>query len=54
MLIDEPAIREGSLLHKEDWQEYLNLTVRAFRISARSAIIIFVMWKTKNHTGTQI
>ncbi len=32
--IDEPAIREGLPLRKEDWQEYLQWAVRAFRISA--------------------
>ena len=32
--IDEPAIREGLPLRKENWEEYLNWAVRAFRISA--------------------
>lgn len=32
--IDEPAIREGLPLHKEEWQNYLNWAVKAFRISA--------------------
>jgi 5-methyltetrahydropteroyltriglutamate--homocysteine methyltransferase len=32
--IDEPAIREGLPLRKENWQEYLTWAVRAFRISA--------------------
>jgi 5-methyltetrahydropteroyltriglutamate--homocysteine methyltransferase len=32
--IDEPAIREGLPLRKENWQEYLEWAVRAFRISA--------------------
>jgi 5-methyltetrahydropteroyltriglutamate--homocysteine methyltransferase len=32
--IDEPAIREGLPLRKEDWQQYLEWAVRAFRISA--------------------
>ncbi|WEK17536.1 MAG: 5-methyltetrahydropteroyltriglutamate--homocysteine S-methyltransferase [Candidatus Pedobacter colombiensis] len=32
--IDEPAIREGLPLRKEDWQIYLEWAVRAFRISA--------------------
>lgn len=32
--IDEPAIREGLPLRKENWQEYLQWAVRAFRISA--------------------
>lgn len=32
--IDEPAIREGLPLRKEDWQHYLNWAVKAFRISA--------------------
>lgn len=35
--IDEPAIREGMPLRKEDWQAYLHWAVRAFRISAASA-----------------
>ena len=32
--IDEPAIREGLPLRKEDWQDYLEWAVEAFRISA--------------------
>lgn len=32
--IDEPAIREGLPLRQEDWQNYLQWAVRAFRISA--------------------
>lgn len=32
--IDEPAIREGLPLRKNDWQTYLNWAVKAFRISA--------------------
>nr|WP_216650531.1 5-methyltetrahydropteroyltriglutamate--homocysteine S-methyltransferase [Mucilaginibacter sp. SG564] len=32
--IDEPAIREGLPLRKNDWESYLNWAVRAFRISA--------------------
>src|SRR6201991_3541928 len=32
--IDEPAIREALPLTKDNWQDYLNWTVRAFRISA--------------------
>ncbi|WP_447642754.1 MULTISPECIES: 5-methyltetrahydropteroyltriglutamate--homocysteine S-methyltransferase [Chitinophagaceae] len=32
--IDEPAIREGLPLRKENWQEYLQWAVRAFRIAA--------------------
>lgn len=32
--IDEPAIREGLPLRKENWQQYLNWAVRAFRISS--------------------
>ncbi|PZF74645.1 5-methyltetrahydropteroyltriglutamate--homocysteine S-methyltransferase [Taibaiella soli] len=32
--IDEPAIREGLPLRKENWQEYLHWAVRAFRIAA--------------------
>src|SRR5690606_28786898 len=32
--IDEPAIREGLPLRKEDWKHYLNWAIKAFRISA--------------------
>jgi 5-methyltetrahydropteroyltriglutamate--homocysteine methyltransferase len=32
--IDEPAIREGLPLHKEDWKEYLNWAVKSFRLAA--------------------
>jgi 5-methyltetrahydropteroyltriglutamate--homocysteine methyltransferase len=32
--IDEPAIREGLPLRKENWQEYLQWAVGAFKISA--------------------
>ena len=32
--IDEPAIREGLPLRKENWPQYLEWAVRAFRISA--------------------
>ncbi|GAB4025853.1 5-methyltetrahydropteroyltriglutamate--homocysteine S-methyltransferase [Spirosoma koreense] len=32
--IDEPAIREGLPLRKEDWAAYLDWAVRAFRVSA--------------------
>lgn len=32
--IDEPAIREGLPLRKENWQDYLNWAVKAFRIAA--------------------
>ncbi|MDO6761569.1 5-methyltetrahydropteroyltriglutamate--homocysteine S-methyltransferase [Tamlana sp. 2_MG-2023] len=32
--IDEPAIREGLPLRKEEWQNYLDWAVKAFRISA--------------------
>ncbi|WP_127132846.1 5-methyltetrahydropteroyltriglutamate--homocysteine S-methyltransferase [Pseudoflavitalea rhizosphaerae] len=32
--IDEPAIREGLPLRRENWSAYLNWAVRAFRISA--------------------
>ncbi|MBX2924356.1 MAG: 5-methyltetrahydropteroyltriglutamate--homocysteine S-methyltransferase [Chitinophagaceae bacterium] len=32
--IDEPAIREGLPLRRENWQEYLQWAVHAFRISA--------------------
>jgi len=31
--IDEPAIREGLPLRKNDWQNYLNWAVKAFKIS---------------------
>lgn len=43
--IDEPAIREGLPLRKENWQEYLQWAVRAFRISASS-----VQDETQIHT----
>lgn len=32
--IDEPAIREGLPLRKDDWQAYLHWAIKAFRISA--------------------
>lgn len=32
--IDEPAIREGLPLRRENWQQYLDWAVRAFRISS--------------------
>ena len=32
--IDEPAIREGLPLRKENWKDYLDWAVKAFRISA--------------------
>jgi 5-methyltetrahydropteroyltriglutamate--homocysteine methyltransferase len=32
--IDEPAIREGLPLRKEEWEKYLDWAVKAFRISA--------------------
>ena len=32
--IDEPAIREGLPLRKENWREYLNWAVKAFKISS--------------------
>jgi 5-methyltetrahydropteroyltriglutamate--homocysteine methyltransferase len=32
--IDEPAIREGLPLRKEEWQNYLDWAIKAFRISA--------------------
>ncbi|MBU2976410.1 5-methyltetrahydropteroyltriglutamate--homocysteine S-methyltransferase [Zobellia sp. B3R18] len=32
--IDEPAIREGLPLRKEDWDTYLHWAIKAFRISA--------------------
>jgi 5-methyltetrahydropteroyltriglutamate--homocysteine methyltransferase len=34
--IDEPAIREGLPLRKENWASYLDWAVRAFRISSSS------------------
>lgn len=34
--IDEPAIREGLPLRKENWADYLNWAVKAFRISSSS------------------
>jgi 5-methyltetrahydropteroyltriglutamate--homocysteine methyltransferase len=32
--IDEPAIREGLPLHKEDWKAYLDWAVKCFRLGA--------------------
>jgi 5-methyltetrahydropteroyltriglutamate--homocysteine methyltransferase len=32
--IDEPAIREGLPLHREDWQEYLAWAVKSFQLSS--------------------
>jgi 5-methyltetrahydropteroyltriglutamate--homocysteine methyltransferase len=32
--IDEPALREGMPLHRDDWPEYLKWAVEAFRLSA--------------------
>lgn len=32
--IDEPAVREGLPLKKENWADYLNWAIKAFRISA--------------------
>jgi 5-methyltetrahydropteroyltriglutamate--homocysteine methyltransferase len=43
--IDEPAIREGLPLHKEDWQTYLNWAVRCFRLASSS-----VQDRTQIHT----
>jgi 5-methyltetrahydropteroyltriglutamate--homocysteine methyltransferase len=43
--IDEPAIREGLPLRKEDWTSYLDWAVKAFRISAGG-----VQNKTQIHT----
>ncbi|MBC7390449.1 MAG: 5-methyltetrahydropteroyltriglutamate--homocysteine S-methyltransferase [Opitutaceae bacterium] len=43
--IDEPAIREGLPLRKENWQSYLNWAVECFRISASG-----VEDKTQIHT----
>ncbi len=35
--IDEPALREGLPLRREDWDEYLRWAVRAFRVTAAGA-----------------
>jgi len=35
--IDEAALREGLPLHKKHWDDYLNWTVRAFRLTASVA-----------------
>ena len=43
--IDEPAIREGMPLHKEDWNAYLKWAVESFRIAASG-----VQDKTQIHT----
>ncbi|MEO9570675.1 MAG: 5-methyltetrahydropteroyltriglutamate--homocysteine S-methyltransferase [Polaribacter sp.] len=43
--IDEPAIREGLPLRKEEWKTYLDWAVKAFRISASS-----VQDETQIHT----
>ncbi|WP_139957328.1 5-methyltetrahydropteroyltriglutamate--homocysteine S-methyltransferase [Flavicella sediminum] len=43
--IDEPAIREGLPLRQENWQNYLDWAVKAFRISASG-----VQNKTQIHT----
>ena len=43
--IDEPAIREGLPLRKEDWQAYLQWAVHAFRIAASA-----VQDETQIHT----
>jgi 5-methyltetrahydropteroyltriglutamate--homocysteine methyltransferase len=32
--IDEPALREGLPLHREDWQEYLHWSVECFKIAS--------------------
>jgi 5-methyltetrahydropteroyltriglutamate--homocysteine methyltransferase len=32
--IDEPALREGLSLHREDWQEYLQWSVECFKIAS--------------------
>lgn len=32
--IDEPALREGLPLHREDWQEYLQWSVECFKIAS--------------------
>ncbi len=38
--IDEPAIREGLPLRKENWEEYFNWAVRAFRICTSAAGLV--------------
>ena len=43
--IDEPAVREGLPLRKNEWQDYLAWAVRAFKISAAG-----VQDKTQIHT----
>jgi 5-methyltetrahydropteroyltriglutamate--homocysteine methyltransferase len=35
--IDEPALREGLPLHREDWPEYLSWAVAAFRLTSSGA-----------------
>jgi 5-methyltetrahydropteroyltriglutamate--homocysteine methyltransferase len=35
--VDEPAIREGLPLRKNDWQEYLDWAVKAFKLSVAGA-----------------
>ncbi|MEY3961713.1 MAG: hypothetical protein RLZ08_75, partial [Pseudomonadota bacterium] len=35
--IDEPALREGLPLKKNDWKQYLDWAVKAFQISAAVA-----------------
>ena len=35
--IDEPALREGLPLHREDWPEYLSWAVAAFRLASSGA-----------------
>ena len=32
--IDEPAIREGLPLHREEWEDYLGRAIRSFRVAA--------------------
>ena len=32
--IDEPALREGLPLRKDDWQDYLNWAIKAFRLAS--------------------
>jgi 5-methyltetrahydropteroyltriglutamate--homocysteine methyltransferase len=43
--IDEPAIREGLPLRRENWRQYLNWAVKAFRLSSSS-----VQDETQIHT----
>ena len=35
--IDEPALREGLPLHRQDWQGYLDWAVESFKIASSGA-----------------